>query len=406
MSQNFSFSYIAPIFLLIGYFFIPIAPAPVHIAIFSCLLFGIFSEKIRKRYKALLKERVFLAFFIFFVILIFSCFYGPGSVELKLHYLGKYLEIGYMPLLAAAVLDDRFRDRSIQVFSFAMFITLFISYALFFGIEIFPFEFGWTPSGDQKNPTIFKLHITHSFFMAFAFFLWVQRGVIAQKFVLKAFYFFLAALACINILLMVEGRTGYVTLAAIISLLFLDKFSWKKLIFSVLFGITICIVVYEFIPKLENRVNLAIAEASVWKPNAGFESPIAARIDFWYNSIQIIKKSPWVGFGIAGFEVEYKSYTMNTAMISTVNPHNQYLLFSIQVGLIGLLFFLWLNYLLWNQSYRLDSFWGLWVRVVLVSFGVANIFNSMLLDFSEGIFFVTSLAIAFSKLLPNSECKK
>jgi O-antigen ligase len=126
---------------------------------------------------------------------------------------------------------------------------------------------------------------------------------------------------------------------------------------------------------------------------------MGARMEFWYNSLQIIQKAPLLGFGVAGFETEYKKIAEASHLVPTVNPHNQYLLFLCQIGIVGLLAFLYLNYVIWKESARLVPHWRIWVRALILGYAAANLFNSMLLDVAEGIFFSASLAIAFAALL-------
>jgi O-antigen ligase len=109
--------------------------------------------------------------------------------------------------------------------------------------------------------------------------------------------------------------------------------------------------------------------------------------------------------GIAGYEEGYRQVSKNINVDHGVNPHNQYLLFLTQMGFVGLIAFLWLNYVVWVEASRLEKPWRLWVRGVILGYAAANIFNSMLLDFSEGIFFSASLAIAFSCLLDKNPRK-
>ena len=163
---------------------------------------------------------------------------------------------------------------------------------------------------------------------------------------------------------------------------------------------------YQYIPKVQNKINLGITEARIWVPNQGSDTSIGARLDFWNASYQIAKKAPIFGLGIAGYEEGYKQISKGTTLGSSINPHNQYLLFLNQIGCIGLLAFLWLTYVVWREASRLERQWCLWVRGIILAYAAANIFNSMLLDFSEGIFFCASLAIAFSCLLDETVLKK
>ena len=406
MMQEIGIKETSLILLIVGYCFIPIAPAPVNIAIFSSLLLASFSSEVRVRCRALLRERIFIWFFVFYGLLMISSLYGPGGWILKLNYLGKYLEIGYMPLLAAILYEKKYRNLVLRVFSFVMVLTLIISYLIFFGMPFSAFNLGWIVSGDVENPTVFKLQITHNFFMALAVFLWFQEGLRTQRLEIKLFYWLASCLGIINVLMMIGGRTGYVALFALALALLLDTPNFKK----ILIGLIVCCVsvigAYEFIPKVQNKINLGVSEAKNWAPNQGSDTSIGLRLEFWNASYQMIKKAPLFGSGIAGYEEGSKQISEGTALNLGNNPHNQYLLFLTQIGFFGLLTFLWLNYVVWVESSRLERPWRLWVRGIILAYAAANLFNSMLLDFSEGIFFSASLAIAFSCLLDEKTLKK
>jgi len=405
MVQGLGLKEISLFLLLVGYFFIPIAPAPVNIAIFSSLLIASLSSEIRGRFKALLGEQVFVWFFAFYGLVIISSLYGPGSWSLKLNYLGKYLEIGYMPLLAAILYQKAYRNLALKLFSFVMLLTLAISYLLYFGVPFSALKMGWIVSGGVENPTVFKLQITHNFFMAFAVFLWFQEGYRSQHLGVKLFYWLACFFGFANILVMVGGRTGYIALFALALVLLLDRASFKKILIGFVVSCIAVIAAYQYIPKVQNKIDLGITEAKHWVPNQGSKTSIGARLDFWYASSQIIKEAPIFGMGVAGYEEGYRQVSKNINVDHGVNPHNQYLLFLTQMGFVGLIAFLWLNYVVWVEASRLEKPWRLWVRGVILGYAAANIFNSMLLDFSEGIFFSASLAIAFSCLLDKNPRK-
>lgn len=385
--------------LLCGYFFIPIAPAPVHITIFSSLILSLFSKEIRTRFKLIFSEKIFRWFLIFYIVLIISSFHGSGSIELKLHYLGKYLEIGYMPLMAAICFGGRYRENSLKLFSIGMSITLIFSYLIFFGID-FGSSYNYLRlTGDIDNATVFKLQITHNFFMAFAAFLWFQLATLKANIFSKLLYFSLSVLGVINIILMVNGRTGYLTLLALGAVMVFNRVNPTRIIVGFLLGIIFVVGSYKFIPKVQLRVEQAVQEVSAWKPNVRSETSMGARMEFWHSSYQIIKSAPIFGVGIAGFEVKNLEIAAASNLMPSVNPHNQYLLFLCQLGVVGTLVFIYLNFVIWRESSKLNDFWRIWVRALLLGYAVANIFNSMLLDFAEGIFFSASLAFAFSTLL-------
>jgi O-antigen ligase len=280
-----------------------------------------------------------------------------------------------------------------------MAITLLLSFLLYFHFPLKDFAFGWTPMGSVTNPSIFKYQITHNFFMAFAVLLWFQMARRSGGITTKMIYFGLVFLGLFNVLAMVEGRTGYLTLFALAVALILDKLSIKKVIVSLLMLAIAAFAAYQWVPKVHNNVNVAISELTAWVPNQGSTTSMGLRMDFWYASYEIFKKSPVFGSGIAGFEEEYKLLVAGTDREPSSNPHNQYLLFLTQIGIVGLVAFLWLNWVVWKESYRLTPLWGLWVRAIVLGYGAANLANALLIDSAEGSFFSASLAIAFSVFL-------
>jgi O-antigen ligase len=389
----------ALVLLLLSYFFIPITPVGVNIAVFASLLLGSFSAPIRARYAELLKEKVFISFLLFYGLLMVSSLYGPGSLALKLHYLGKYLEIGYLPLLAAICFKDSYREKALHCFSAAMVLTLCLSYLLYFDIPFERISFGWTAMGSVDNPSIFKLHTTHNLFMAFAVFLWLQFVLKSGSTTTKIVYLGLVFLGLFNVLVMVEGKTGYLTLLALVVAFIVDKLSIKKMTIALLITVVVAFAAYQWVPKVQSKANLSISELSEWVPNQGFTNSVGTRLDYWHESYLIFKENPVFGLGIAGFEEGHKALLAGTGREPSNNPHNQYLLFLNQIGIVGLLAFLWLNWVVWKESFRLTPPWGVWVRAIVLGYGAANLVNALLIDSAEGSFFSTSLALAFAILL-------
>jgi O-antigen ligase len=181
---------------------------------------------------------------------------------------------------------------------------------------------------------------------------------------------------------------------------FIDRLNAKRALTGLVLATLVAVGSYQFVPNVQNKVQQAITEVRQWTPNQVSTTSMGVRLDFWHASYLIFKESPAFGAGIAGFEEGYKKLSVGTERQLSVNPHNQYLLFMNQIGLVGVFAFLWLNYVVWRQSYRLHYFWGVWVRAIVLGYAAANFFNSMLLDSAEGIFFATTLAIAFSIFLP------
>ncbi len=142
--------------------------------------------------------------------------YGPKMV-------GKYQKLLYvLPLALFFLSDSRLITRFISGFLLANAVILAISLASGVGHV--------TLGGlDPQNPTVFKLQITQNVFMAFAALIWLTRAF-GQSGVLRWCYGAWVLLATANVLLMVQGRTGYVALLVGVGLwLLLTLPRWQRL---------------------------------------------------------------------------------------------------------------------------------------------------------------------------------
>ena len=128
--------------------------------------------------------------------------------------------------------------------------------------------------------------------------------------------------------------------------------------------------------------------ASADDVNDACRSSMGQRSAFAIEAVRLIKESPILGHGAGGFYYENPeiNYKIN-------NPHNQYLLETIQSGIVGLIIFLaWIvccYRVIWQQTPVLRNV----LLAVLTSYMACNFFNSFLLDSSEGHLFMIFVAI-------------
>jgi O-antigen ligase len=89
--------------------------------------------------------------------------------------------------------------------------------------------------------------------------------------------------------------------------------------------------------------------------------------------------------------------------ILTANPHNEYLMMSVQLGAIGLAAFLWLLWQLWQTSLRTPSLEGVFSAGYVVAFAAACAANSLLLDFPEGHLLIFLAGILLAGVAPTTK---
>jgi O-antigen ligase len=198
---------------------------------------------------------------------------------------------------------------------------------------------------------------------------------------------------------MVQGRTGYLVLFCGIIYLFTIRFKRSGFLYGSA-AVVLLILFLSFNPiHFNNRIIMGFSEILSWSPTQPSESSIGLRAEFIYNSFHIIYSNWLFGVGLGNISQAYGEYAGSFGFKGSSNPHNQYILFLVEAGLFGLIAFLALNYVCWKSSAKLSYFWKHATRIVLLSYGVANLFNSFLFDFSESLFFSLFMALAFSELI-------
>lgn len=336
---------------------------------------------------------------IFFGVLFASCFYGIASPRESLSVLGKYDDLILFALLLPVFATPQNRTYGQITFMVAMILTLLISCLIYLNLFqnlALPFNMYFKATAD--NPVVFKLHITQGIFMGFAAFMSAVYALNSAG-VKRWAFLSLTALAACNVLFMTQGRTGYIVIVALA--LYLALNIRNGILFLLGLAIAFTSVVYLTPSNIKSRVGLGIDEGSAWlsTPKQSHDTSIGLRMDFYKNSLELIKKNPIIGVGTGGFEKAYTAEVLGKNTPTPANPHNQYLLTGVQTGLVGLMALLCLFWIAWREAKRLPSPTDtLLARGLLITFFIGCLFNSLLFDHAEGLFFAWFGGLLFAGL--------
>jgi O-antigen ligase len=148
-----------------------------------------------------------------------------------------------------------------------------------------------------------------------------------------------------------------------------------------------------------SRVRIVIDEVKAWdhqKP-ANQLSSSGLRLEWYLNSLKIIKQHPVFGTGTGSFMATYNELVKNTGMKTTDNPHNEYLMTAVQFGLAGLLVLLGFFAVQWRQTvFFEDRGQKLMARGFVLLMLIACMTASPLQDNAEGWFFVFMSGLFFA----------
>ncbi|HTS55105.1 MAG TPA: O-antigen ligase family protein [Burkholderiales bacterium] len=382
---------------------LPVSVALDNVLLGVLLLAWLVSARWREKYHLVRGNPVALCALALLAWIALGLTWGSGPLSDGLLYLRKYSDLLLIAILSTVLVDVRDRRRALLAFAGALVVTLVLSYAL---------ALGWLPAGgvitgDATNPTVFKRHITQNILMAFGALLFAELALEPARPRVRLLWAALSAAAVFNALFLVQGRTGYVVLAALIVLFLFRTLRWKGVVPAAVLLVLAFAAAYQFSGSFHKRVSLALVEANEWRPGVATQDPVGIRLEFYTNTLAIVREHPVLGVGTAGFASAYAQRVQGSAMVLTRNPHNQYLMTASQVGLVGLALLVLLFVEQWRCATRLPGAQERTLaRGLVLTIAVGSVFNSLLIDHTESLFFAWMSGLLYAGYAPPSRPSK
>lgn len=383
-------------------FFIPISTAVTNILLGLILLFWIL-DNIKDRFKNIIlvlrSNPVALMGGVLFLIYLAGSLYSNAETEGIVESLRDGVKFAFIPMMMIYFKDEKIRPSFMAGFICAMVVVLFLSYLLW--LEMLP---GLFPvKGDLKNPTIFFLHITQNIFMAYMVFVFAVWARFSSKLNERLIFFGVSLIALFNVLFLVQGRTGHLIMIVLLVYFF---FAWRS-VKSIAIALSLIVLMVTGIwmypsNPLVVRATKVVNEVKAWdyeKPTQDTSSS-GLRMEFYLNSLKLIKESPVFGTGTGSFAKTYHEAYKDTKMIQgVVHPHNDYLMFAVQFGVVGLLVLLGFFMAQWKYAGRLtERKETILSRGFILTMLCACMVSSPLIDHAEGWFFAFMSAFFFANI--------
>lgn len=376
-------------------FSIPISTALDNILLLLVLIFWLASAGLNNKWETIKANPVALAALALFGMMVAGSFYGQASSTEALNYLGKYLDILFIPILICLFGEAKARSHALTGFMLAMGLTLFLSCLIQTGL----FPRNALLQGEVGNAFVFKWQLTQNIFMAFFSYLLAVKARHTEPSPARWLLALAALLAAGNVLFMMEGRTGYMVLAVLLLFFCFSWLRWKGLVVALAIGLAVTVAGYAGVGPLKQRVSKVAGEVAAWQQGEGSPTSSGQRLDYYTNTLAIIRDHPVIGVGIGGFEKAYADKARNSTTTHSNNPHNQYLLIAAQLGVVGLALLLYLFVTHWRMAAHLPiPLEQDLARGALLTIAVGSLFNSLLLDHAEGLFYAWVTGVLFAGL--------
>jgi len=345
---------------LVGVFlFFPMKLGAANTLLALTLILTVISGNFSERWRVVRDNPIAVPALIMFALVLIGATYSSGPIETILQSVNKYSKFLFLLLAISLLGEDRWRQRCWMAFSAAMLFTLVCVFA---GLWVhIPWARAATPSGWGSDHTIFKDYIAQgllvSTFAAYA----ITRAFESARTYAKAAWILASLLSIVSILFLSAGRTGYVAIFAMLTV-----YAWtvspKRLrLLALVASAAFVIVGLWSSPTAQSRVEAVFSEAQTQLSSKGGlnrlngESSTGARLSMWAFSVEQIKQRPVLGSGTGSYGslARAECGTRPDCDVISVHPHNQFLFFGVELGLVGLFVFCYYLYAAAKASARL-----------------------------------------------------
>jgi O-antigen ligase len=266
---------------------------------------------------------------------------------------------------------------------------------------LFGVDWGFPTTTDH---VVFKDRIIHNFLLAFVLFVLAHEFQAVSSRRWRAGIVLTGGLTIINMLTMVQGRTGYLAIVVLTAVFMVQRFGTRGVAYAAAAVVMLAATAYGSSATFRFRVHESFlqVQSSLGRPAAPVDSRMTAeepRLKFYAQAIDLVRRRPVLGGGAGSFEHELRQLLNDANATITDDPHNEYLAIATQSGLIGLA--LWLAILIaqWRDFQRLDDFDRHLAHGMLALMASGCLVNSLLMGFTGGVFWAYFSAVLAAPLV-------
>jgi O-antigen ligase len=383
-------------------FSIPVSTALDNVLIALFVAGWLLSGRLRHVAAALRSNPVALMAIVWFAAHAVGALYSIGEARDVARALAKAATFLLVPLAVTVLTEPRDRERALYAFMAALALTVVLSWARWGGV--LPADAPLLKSTVTSAAVVFKYHLTQNFLLAIGAFFFAVAASRASSPALRVLLWSFCALAIVNVVMIGDGRTGQVVLAVLCLHYAVWRWGARGIMAGAAFVLALGAVGY-LVPEsaLHQRAARAISEARDWRADGADPqgTSVGLRLEYYRESVRMLPERPLAGVGTGGFPTAYAQHVQGTRLVPTRNPHSEYLLKAVELGVSGLVLILALWWVHWRSAARLDSaHHAALARGLVLAYALASIATTTLSDHAEGLLFVWAGAILYSALQP------
>jgi O-antigen ligase len=270
-----------------------------------------------------------------------SIAYTSAPLPAALNDFAKYGKLLVIPLALSLVRTRREAIVALTVYAVAQIFVVLTSYLLSMDLVL-----PWVhkPRWQRLSlATVYSSYLDQSIMTTgFAALCWHLRGEFPGRHGRKL-AIGLVLLCAVNVLFLLPGRSGQVALLVAIALALFWSIpgpgKWAALVVPPL----VLVAAMVLSPQVGHRVSMVVTESLAYSRGENAPTSSGLRLDFWHRSVQAFRERPLFGHGVGSWNAEFRRLEgaeLNPRFRDLRNPHQEYLLWAVQLGSAGVVLLL------------------------------------------------------------------
>ncbi|WP_167496377.1 O-antigen ligase [Desulfopila sp. IMCC35006] len=370
----------------------------LYLTCFSCLLsssmIALFSTVMLicwlasgtfKNIPGIIKENSITVFgIIFCCLLLIGVSYSPAPLIDSVGFLKKYRLLLFIPIVLSLTKGHVNVPRNVvNAFLLGYLVVLVNAYLVHFHL---------------LEPNVMSVKRSGGGFLVIFAYLVLQRAL--QEKTRRVLWTGFFLVLCYDIFFILHTRTGWLISIGLALLFVVQHFPLKKQ--GIALALTVCLGVGVFYTSqsIQQRVQLTINNLKAYHPEEkNSRTSIGLRLDWYQDSIDLIKEKPLFGYGTGSYATVQKKLIAGTATEAASDPHNEFLLTAVQIGLVGCVFLLLFFLDPVIRSFRLlrlqEREQAFALQATVLSLVIGCFFNSWLLSMIPSHIFVLLITVFY-----------
>jgi O-antigen ligase len=144
-------------------------------------------------------------------------------------------------------------------------------------------------------------------------------------------------LTVFNVFFVMTGRSGFLVMLVFISMAVWWQLPrrWRWLVLGLPFVLSALMMVLS--PRFQSKTTEVVKDVISYRQGS-IETSQAQRLDYWHRSLLAFQEKPLIGHGVGSWRMNYHQLG-GMQVDAPSNPHQQYLLWTVESGAVGVALF-------------------------------------------------------------------